>query len=131
MAGEKDVVIAYVDAFNHGDIDRLCNLFAPDALVWGVLGWGTIKQARPVWKDLMECLQIQLTVEAIIAEGAVVVARYTERGKSVKAFRGVGPTNKTYELLAMEWFEIKDGLIHRRWGARDSASQAKQLGFEG
>jgi hypothetical protein len=31
----------------------------------------------------------------------VVAVRYTERGKSVKQFRGAGPTNRTYELLAM------------------------------
>lgn len=129
MASGKEIVNAYVDAFNRGDLEALCNLFTPDALIWGVLGWGTLEQARPVWKDLMECLQIQLTPEAIIAEGHMVVARYTERGKSVRAFRGQGPTNKTYELLAMEWYEIKDDLIHRRWGARDSASQARQLGF--
>ena len=30
----------------------------------------------------------------------------------------------------MEWFVIKDGLIHRRWGARDSATLAKQLGWD-
>jgi hypothetical protein len=46
-----------------------------------------------------------------------VVARYTERGKSVKPFRGLGPTNKTHELLAMEWFEVNN-LIQRRWGTR-------------
>jgi len=34
-----------------------------------------------------------------------------------------------YELVAMEWFVIHDGKIQRRWGARDSASQARQLGI--
>jgi predicted ester cyclase len=29
----------------------------------------------------------------------------------------------------MEWFEIEDGKITRRWGARDSASQQRQLGI--
>ena len=29
----------------------------------------------------------------------------------------------------MEWFEIREGRIARRWGARDGASQARQLGF--
>jgi predicted ester cyclase len=27
----------------------------------------------------------------------------------------------------MEWFEIENGKIKRRWGARDAASQARQL----
>jgi predicted ester cyclase len=29
----------------------------------------------------------------------------------------------------MEWFEIEQGKIKRRWGARDAASQARQLGL--
>jgi len=31
--------------------------------------------------------------------------------------------------VAMEWFTIKDGRIQNRWGARDSASQARQIGL--
>jgi steroid delta-isomerase-like uncharacterized protein len=130
VSPEKGIICTYVNAFNRGDLDGVCKLFAPDAQIWGVLGFGTLEQARPVWRDLIDCLQIQLTVDAVIAEGCNVAVRYTERGKSVRAFRGAGPTNKTYELLAMEWFEIKDNLIQRRWGARDSASQARQLGFQ-
>lgn len=38
----KKIVQAYVDAFNRGDIDALTQLFAPDALVYGVLGWGRL-----------------------------------------------------------------------------------------
>jgi len=131
MSQETEIVLAYVDAFNRGDVDAVCALFTPDARVWGVLGWGTIEQARPIWKDLMESFEIQLTVDAIITEGSSVAVRYTERGRSVKAFRGQGPTNRTYELLAMEWFEIENDHIRRRWGARDSASQSRQLGFQG
>lgn len=37
---------------------------------------------------------------------------------------GVEPTGKSYELVAMEWSEIEDGKIRRRWGARNAASQA-------
>ncbi|MCB9896652.1 MAG: nuclear transport factor 2 family protein [Planctomycetes bacterium] len=125
----KDVVLAYVDAFNRGDLDGLCALFTPDALVWGVLGWGEIEKVRPIWKDLIECLGMQLQVDALIAEGDVVAVRYTERGTSRLAFRGQGPTGRSYELTAMEWFEIRDGRIRRRWGARDGASQMRQLGF--
>lgn len=127
----KDLVLAYVDAFNRGDLDGLCRLFAPDALVWGVLGWGDLDVARPVWRDLMEGLQIQLHVEAMIAEGDSVAVRYRERGTSMRPFRGAPATGRSYELTAMEWFVVKDGLIHRRWGARDAASQAKQLGWTG
>jgi hypothetical protein len=34
-----------------------------------------------------------------------------------------------YELVAMEWFVMKDDKIHWRWGARDNASQLRQMGL--
>ncbi|MGE0709045.1 MAG: ester cyclase [Planctomycetota bacterium] len=126
----KAVVQAYVDAFNAGDVDALCAQFHPEALVWGVLGWGAVPEVRPIWQDLVDCLGIQLQVDGMIAEGDVVAVRYTERGTSKRAFRGQGPTGRSYELTAMEWFELRDGKIYRRWGARDFASQTRQLGFQ-
>jgi predicted ester cyclase len=54
---------------------------------------------------------------------------YTERGTFRAPAFGKEPTGKSYELVAMEWFVIRDGKIQRRWGARDSASQARQLGI--
>jgi predicted ester cyclase len=74
---------------------------------------------------------IQLQVDALIAEGNFVAARYTERGTFRAAFHGRSPTGKSYELVAMEWFELRDGKIRRRWGARDSAAQARQIGLKG
>ena len=77
MSAEKEVVLKYVEAFNRGDLEGLCELFAPDAQIWGVLGFGRLEQARPVWRDLMECLGMRLSVEGIVSEGGVVATRYT------------------------------------------------------
>ena len=65
----------------------------------------------------------------MIAEGDIVGVRYTERGTSIGSFRGGPVTGKSFEVVAMEWFIIKDGKIHRRWGARDNASQMRQMGL--
>jgi steroid delta-isomerase-like uncharacterized protein len=125
----KQVVRKYVDAFNQGELDSLCGLFAPDAEIHGVLGQGLMDRVRPIWKQLIEGLGMQLTIEEIIAEGDCVAVRYTERGVFRGIFMGHPPTGKSYELVAMEWFVIRDGLIRRRWGARDGASQARQIGL--
>lgn len=123
----KQVVIQYVEAFNRGDLEALQQLFTPDALIQGVLGWGELDKAIPIWKELHEAFAIELAVEEIIAEGDTVAVRYTERGHFKNSFRGQEPTGKSYELIAMEWFTMLDGKIHRRWGTRDSASQSRQL----
>jgi steroid delta-isomerase-like uncharacterized protein len=125
----KAVVRRYVEAFNRGDLAALRTLFTPDALVYGVLGWGGLEEVEPIWRDLHQAFGIELTPEQMIAEGDMVAVRYTERGTFVAPFRGQPPTGKSFELVAMEWFILQDGKIHRRWGARDAASQARQLGM--
>lgn len=123
----KAVVRNYVEAFNNGDSNRLRELFTPDAQIQGVLGWGGMDMALPIWNELHRAYAATLTIDAMIAEGDVVAVRYTERGVFREAFRGTAPTGKRYEVVAMEWFELRDGKIARRWGARDSASISRQL----
>jgi predicted ester cyclase len=65
-----------------------------------VLGRGTFERVEPIWRQLIEGYGMQLTIEELIAEGPVVAARYRETGR-----------------------------IRRRWGARDAASQDRQLGI--
>jgi ketosteroid isomerase-like protein len=125
----KKMVLNYVDAFNRGDMEALRHLFTADALVYGVLGWGGLDKVMPIWLEIHNAFAIQLQVEAIIAEGDTVAVRYLERGTSVGSFRGQAATELSYEIVAMEWFIIQGGLIHRRWGARDSASQFRQMGL--
>jgi steroid delta-isomerase-like uncharacterized protein len=129
VESNKQTVLAYVDAFNRGDIDELRTLFTDDALVYGVLGWGGMDQVVPIWREIKAAFNLQLTVEEIISEGDTVAVRYTERGTSRGSFRGGPVTGKSFEVVAMEWFIIKDGKIHRRWGARDNASQMRQMGL--
>jgi steroid delta-isomerase-like uncharacterized protein len=123
----KKVVLEYVEAFNRADEAALLKLFTKDALVYGVLGWGNLDVVAPIWREIQAAFALQLQIESIIAEGDTVAVRYTERGTSVGSFRGGPVTDKSFEVVAMEWFIIKDGKIHRRWGARDSAAQSRQM----
>ena len=125
----KAIVLKYVDAFNRGDLDALRSLFAEDAEIQGVLGKGLMDKILPIWRQLIEGYGLQFTVEDICAEGDVVAVRYTERGTFRAPAFGQEPTGKSYELVAMEWFIVRDGKIQRRWGARDATSQARQLGI--
>ena len=128
-AANQKIVLAYVDAFNRGDEEAMRPLFTDDALIYGVLGWGGLDQVVPIWREIKAAFDIQLQVESIIAEDDIVAVRYVERGTSIGSFRGGPVTGKSFEVVAMEWFEIKDGKIHRRWGARDNAAQLRQMGL--
>ena len=128
-AANQKIVLAYVDAFNRGDEVAMRPLFTDDALIYGVLGWGGLDQVVPIWREIKAAFDIQLQVESMIAEDDIVAVRYAERGTSIGSFRGGPVTGKSFEVVAMEWFEIKEGKIHRRWGARDNASQLRQMGL--
>jgi steroid delta-isomerase-like uncharacterized protein len=130
METNKNVIRQYVEYFNAGDLDRLRSLFATDALIHGVLGWGEVDVVMPIWRQLAESLQMHLTIEDIIAEGDIVAVRYQETGTARASFFGKPATGRSYELVAMEWFVVRGGKIERRWGARDAASQGVQLGWD-
>jgi predicted ester cyclase len=126
----KATVSAYVDAFNAGDWDRIAELFTSDARIAGVLGSAPLADALPIWRELREGMDMRLEIKALAEEGDTVVARLAERGRHVGRFRGLAgrePSNKPYEVLAMEWFEFAGGRIARRWGARDFDSIRRQV----
>ena len=126
----KAIVQSYVTAMNAGDIAALKDLFAPDAEIQGVTGKGTFDFAARVWHDLHHGLNMRLDVQAIVAEGDTVSVRYVESGRWTGPFLDFKePTGRAFELVAIEWFEIHNGKITRRWGVRDSGSQARQVGF--
>ena len=125
----REIVRRYVDAFNRGDMAALRALLADDAEIQGVMGAGLFERVEPVWRQLIEGYGMQLHIEELIADGNKVAARYTETGTFKAPAFGHQPTGKSYELVAIELFEIENGKIKRRWGARDAASQARQLGI--
>lgn len=130
ILSQKETVRSYVEAFNAGDWGRMREFFTPDAQVSGVLGSAPLEAALAVWGELHEGMNAHLEIEALAEEGSSVAARLRERGRFVGAFRGLAdlePTSRSYELLAMEWFEFRDGRIARRWGARDSAAMRAQV----
>lgn len=129
MTEAKGVVRQYVDAFNRGDLAGLKALLAEDAEIQGVMGKGLFEKIEPGWRQLIEGYGMQLAIQDLIAEGNVVAARYIESGTFKAPAFGNQPTGRSYSLVAMEWFEIDAGKIKRRWGARDAASQARQLGI--
>lgn len=125
----KAVVRQYVEAFNRGDLAALKALFTEDAEVQGVKGQGTLDKVEQIWRQLIEGYGMQLRIEELIAEGSLVAARYTETGTFRAPAFGHEPTGRSYTLIAMECFELAGGRIRRRWGARDAAAQARQLGI--
>ena len=124
------VIDAYVEALNAGDFPRLMSLFTADALIFGVLGSAPVAKAEAVWRELHEGMAMNLEPQAVAVDGARVVVRYVESGRFQGTFRGLegqAPTGRSYQVVAIEWFELEGERIAKRWGARDFDSIKRQV----
>lgn len=67
-------------------------------------------------------------LHALIAEGDVVVERFTAGGTHRGEVMGVPATGKPISLPGINIFRLRDGLIVERWGRLDDLGFLKQLG---
>jgi steroid delta-isomerase-like uncharacterized protein len=65
----------------------------------------------------------------LIAEGDLVVERFTASGTQRGEVMGVAPTGRTISLPGINIFRLRDGLIVERWGRLDELAMLRQLGL--
>lgn len=69
-----------------------------------------------------------ITVEAMIAEGDIVVSRYTATATDTVGYMGMPPTGKAVRTPAIQIFRFSNGKIVESWAARDDLGTLRQLG---
>jgi predicted ester cyclase len=67
-------------------------------------------------------------LHALVAEGDIVVERFTAGGTHEGEVMGVAPTGKTVSLPGINIFRLRDGRIVERWGRLDDLGFLRQLG---
>jgi steroid delta-isomerase-like uncharacterized protein len=78
------------------------------------------RQALPDWHS---------EVEQLIAEGDIVVERFTASGTHRGDLMGVPPTGKVVVLRGIQMFRIENDKIVERWGRLDEVGLMRQLGL--
>ena len=68
-------------------------------------------------------------VHMLVAEGDVVVERFTASGTHEAEFMGVPPTGRTVALRGINIFRIADGQIVEAWSRLDDLGILRQLGL--
>ena len=76
---------------------------------------------------------VQVTVDDLIAEGDIVVARWTMRGThrgilNEGTFNRLLPTGNDFIMTAISIFRLADGKITECWTERDRVGRLQQLG---
>ena len=67
-------------------------------------------------------------LHALVAEGDIVVERFTAGGTQESEVMGIAPTGKTVSLPGINIFRLRDGRIVERWGRLDDLGFLRQLG---
>jgi steroid delta-isomerase-like uncharacterized protein len=70
----------------------------------------------------------RIEVEAIIAEGDMVVSRYTATATDSVGYMGMPPTGKAIRTPAIQIFRFSHGKIVESWATRDDLGTLRQLG---
>jgi steroid delta-isomerase-like uncharacterized protein len=70
----------------------------------------------------------KIEMEAMVAEGDMVVSRYTATATDTRGYMGMPPTGKTIRTPAIQIFRFANGKIVESWAARDDLGTMRQLG---
>ena len=112
----SDVVKAYFDAFNAGDIDGMLDCLTTD--VAHHVNEGVIREGREQFADfcrhMSETYRETLTDMVIFQTGDRAAAEYVVNGTYLKTDPGLPPARgQTYSLPAGSFFDLRDGKIAR------------------
>ena len=70
----------------------------------------------------------RIHVESMVAEGDIVVSRYTATATDTVGYMGMPPTGKAIRTSAMQMFRFANGRIVESWAVRDDLGTLRQLG---
>ncbi|WP_344165016.1 ester cyclase [Kribbella yunnanensis] len=128
----KGVVKDFIDGlFSQGDLGAVDTYLAEDFLnndpPFGVTpdregmraAGGMMRAAFPDWHS---------DLHALIAEGDLVVERFTASGTHRGEVMGVAPTGAVVSLPGINIWRLRDGRIVERWGRLDELGFSRQLG---
>ena len=79
----------------------------------------------------LACPDWHSDLDQLVAEGDVVVERFTASGTHRGELMGVAPTGATLVLRGINVFRVEAGRIAERWGRLDELGLARQLGLVG
>ena len=124
----------FEEVWNKGRADAIEEMLAEDAVVHG-LSEDAAKPLRgptgflPFHTQFREAFPgIEVVVEDTIAEGDLVAARCSVRGKHVGDSLGFKATQATAEFDGIAIVRVKDGKLVEAWNNFDFMKMYKQLG---
>lgn len=124
-----------VELWGEGKLEVADELYTPDYVdhvgrgpeASRVMGPEGIKQAVTLFRTAFP--DLRYTVEAQLAEGALVLSRFSASGTQTGEFLGLLPSGKSVSYTGMDLNRIVDGRIVESWVNYDALALLQQLGL--
>ena len=126
----EELALGVLDAINARDLERIRGLVADDFVDHGspvVLPPGPDGYIA-ILTFVTEVLQIQYTVDDIVASGDTVAIRGTAHGVHAIAPAGIEATGLPYAMKTAHFYRSRDGRLCEHWGIRDELDVLFQVG---
>jgi predicted ester cyclase len=136
VEGNTQVVLDFIEAMNHRDIDAAAALFADEGINHGMEV--TRDRLRMTLQDLDTTFaDTNLKVETIVADDEWVVLRTVMSGRHAgrnaipihMLTPGTEPTGNSFSVQVVHMFRLASGKITEHWAGRDDLGLHWQLGL--
>ncbi len=122
----------YEEVFNQGNLDVIDELLADDFVEHEELPPG-IPQGKDAPRAFATMFRsafpdFNMAVEEMLQDGNKVIARVRVSGTHKGELMGIPPTDKTFNVGAIDILEFRDDKIIGHWGITDTAGMMEQLG---
>ncbi len=128
----------FEEIFNNKNLDACRDIMAEDYVENAVAPFGQSAPGRVNGPAAMretagwlmaQFPDIQMTIEAIVADGDLVACRVLSQGTNLGPLNGVmPPTGKRFEARQSHWFRVDNGKLAEHWATRDDLVAMLQLG---
>ncbi len=138
-SASKTLVERYFDElFNQRSLDRVDEIVGRDYVEHAVAPFGQSEPGQVIGPDIMrqtvpwlidQYPDLTMTIEALVAEDDLVVARVLSEGTNLGKLNGVmPPTGRRFSARQTHWFRVKDGRLVEHWATREDLPAMIQLG---
>lgn len=127
----KALVRRWIELRNTGDIDAIGNFVTTDYVRHDSNGpevHGPEAEQQLAAMYLAAFPDLRFTIEHLVAEDDLVLARLAVRGTHQGGLMGIPPTGNVVTLTAMELFRLVDSKIAEQWVTMDALGLLQQLG---
>jgi steroid delta-isomerase-like uncharacterized protein len=131
LEANKALIRRWCEVWNTGDLGAVGEFVVPDYVRHDPNGpevRGPEAERQLVAMYLGAFPDLHFTIEHLVAEGDMVLARLTARGTHRGELLGIPPTGKQVTLAVMDLFRLADGKIAEQWVTMDVLGLLQQLG---